>query len=250
MESTPKYAVTKGGQPCQSCIRKGDYCRRWISHNPKCLGFKRDGLQCGSYATGPSRYCRPDHDPSNQRSTDPSVLRLASSFHKKVKSVVLEYRNGKDAYTLSPVAHSEPHECDHVMELHVVLAPYDVVRLKPSGSNAKSQVQTLLYDLKNNFANETSNLNFTTKEINQFKFAMNKGFIDDYRYERDSLHQQGLFSYMPTGLTRKITRRIQKETWDSFDMGRDSIVYNFVDSFAKERYLEELQDVFTSMKLK
>ena len=264
--------ITKAGSPCRSYPLFGrDHCK-W--HGPFCQGTCRDGRHCGSLAKPEFDwlYCRVDHVPCNTRSTDPQVFRIGSLRNLR-SDAVLEWRDGKDAYTGDQIKSIKGKDLDHVVEIHVVRDAFDAI--PKHGMNFETNKKNLLEFAQSSAVNENFNLNFTSKDINQIKFRSFQAFQEDYR--KGTVEQaQGLFPYLegefhcseastagslnvndlflpikscnaePRKFSRKVSANIQREVKTSFD--------DVVSAFEEEQPLhghmkEKLDDIKTAMRL-
>ena len=147
--------TTNAGSRCKLQSVHG-YCK---FHFP-CQGLTRGGLACNAYVRGErygcSKYCRDDHDPANDRSTDTSLFRIENLCVER-NEAVNEYREGKDAYTDENIEHLPSKQCDHVFEIHLARDVYDKsIKDVPSASGmlVQEQIKTAI--------NAVENLNFTT----------------------------------------------------------------------------------------
>lgn len=245
--------ITKAGNPCRSYPLSGrDHCK-W--HGPICKGTCRNKKPCGSLAKPEFDwlYCRADHVPSNIRSTDPNVFRI-DSLRNLRGDAVLEWRDGKDAYTGDRIESIQGKELDHVVEIHVVRDAFDAI--PRHGTNFETNKKNLLEFAQKNVVNENFNLNFTGKDINFIKFKSFQAFQEDYR---DPTVQQaeGLFPYLknefhstnaehPKKFSRAVSANIQREVKKSFD----DVISAFEEEQPLHGYIKEkLNDIEDKMRL-
>jgi hypothetical protein len=222
--------TTKAGRRCQILSVHG-YCQY---HFP-CHGRTRGGVDCNAHVRGErfgrSHYCCDDHDPANDRSTDPSLFRMENLCVER-NIAVSEYRAGKDAYTDENIEDLPAKDCDHVFEIHWARDVYDKSIKHVGGSSilVREQIKKSI--------NAVENLNFTTPETNKIKFDAAYSFAQDYK--GGNVDQTGITHYLVADkrLTRKVTRNIKCELETSYhsfvdsverDAGEDRIVGEFLD---------------------
>ena len=184
--------TTKAGQQCRKKALDGrDRCHWHI----KCQGFRRNGVRCDARAEEELNYlyCREDHDPNNNRSTDTKKFRIDGLRHSK-HDAVLEWRNRKDAYTGRTLKSMKGTELDHVVELHIVRDAFDAI--PKHGMNFERNKNELMEFTRESVVNENSNLNFTSKGINEWKFKAFDKFQKDYRRDTGKQADEGLFPYL------------------------------------------------------
>lgn|SRR3989344_2128047 len=248
--------VKSKGRQCLLTAGSNGYCR---FHFPICAGFTRSGKKCNAQvrnaqarSTDASLYCRPDHDPTHIRSTDPSIFRVAN-LRSTRQNVVLEYRDGRDVYTdrvITPVG-LRSMELDHALELHLFRDVFDTTtKYIPEYTHDKSITGQLAETIKH-LANEKENLNFTSPAINQLKF--------DALYDYSTQYNAGnsmpsLVSFLnmdkPDGiqLSRKVTCHIQEEMLSGYDHLCSGMLHEVPLFESYEKNLHDL--VIVSMKLK
>ncbi|KAJ1545054.1 hypothetical protein HK096_006852 [Nowakowskiella sp. JEL0078] len=240
--------TTLANKPCKSSVQNSSgYCEH---HDPAnlCDGLKRDGQKCHAKKRPDSNYCRDDHNPKFDRSTNPEIFRV-KNLRKIRGKQVLQYRGGLDVYTLSDLESISPDETelDHVLEIQCIRDCYD--RIKPSGTNfAKAKNEAIVQISE--VINITKNLNFTSCEINKGKFEWMNGFLGDYKIGNSD--SNGFFSYIYLGgenlPSRKVTRRIQNEIVKSFEeVFGETQTY---DSSFMKNIENELFNMKVAMKLK
>ena len=248
---------------CTGTTKEGDQCKRNALTGHECChlhvicqGSKRDGDPCKAKAVKHLNYlyCREDHDPRNKRSTDPKDFRIDGLCHSK-RDAVLEYRDGKDAYTGHALEGIQGMDLDHTVELHIIRDAFDAI-LK-HGMNFEEKKRELLDFTKGSVVNEDSNLNFTSKPINEWKFKAFDKFQKDYRRGTGRQEEEGLFPYLQdeyklkvTNCKRKfersISKRIQKEVKTSYQ----NIIWAFEDEQPLHaEMMEKLYASLASMKL-
>ena len=216
--------TTKAGLQCQkNALRGRDFCHLHI----KCQGICRDGGRCNARAVKDLDYlyCREDHVPTNNQSSDPKMFRIDGLRHSK-RDAVLEWRGRKDAYTEHTLESIEGLELDHVVELHIVRDAYDAI--PKHGMDFEKNKKELMEFTRDSVVNEESNLNFTSKRINEWKFKAFYEFQKDYRSDTGKKAEEGLFPYLEDGynlktaggkkkrFSRNKSRRIQTEVKKSF----------------------------------
>jgi len=241
---------TRSGEPCKIYqeLNASGLCKHHSSGVlvVRCKGFTRSGEPCRRFCREDSEYCSEDHDPNRTRSTDPKVLRIDFLRFSK-EDAVKEYRNGKDAYTGKTFQSGL--ELDHTVELQLFTTCFDAV---VKGSSARGTPDLLSF-LKENVANEISNLNFTSHEINKYKFQAHFDYIADWR--NDMVDSNGFFKYlvesMPDRMSgkRMVTKNILVEIASSMDTAHD--VLSEQDHLPKgcSVMAEKIFDLKRSMKL-
>jgi hypothetical protein len=239
--------------PCKNAALDNCLQCKW---HIKCQGFTRTGALCRSRAIAELeyKYCRADHDPRLPTSTPTTEFRI-DDLKRTMKSVVCEYRGGKDAYTLQAIRTSTD-QLDHVVELHLLRDAYD--RTCQGQSTTRSQQEKhkrLLFDVRT-IANDKTNLNFTSASINNIKFEAYASFGN--AFATNAVHDDGILCYLLAArtdsghapLTRLTSRRIRAEIEASGNTILDALNEKSGDSRTlHDQYMDDIQQVLESMKL-
>jgi hypothetical protein len=250
--------TTKKARQCKNnALVNFDQCRCHVT----CRGVTRENKPCGSRAEKEFGYfyCRADHDPRLPTSTPTNLFRL-DDLKARMKTVVLEYRSDKDAYTLKAID-TTTDELDHVVELHLLRDAYDRIVRSTTTTKTRSQKEkqkVLLSDVRT-IANGKTNLNFTPAPINHVKFKAVDSFLKDYA-KTDATHEDGLFHYLVTArsdigvvappLTRSISHRIHAEIEASGNAILDALNGQCGDGKTwHDDYRADIEQVLKSMKL-
>ena len=197
-------------------------------------------------------YCRSSHLPGVPNT--PAREFRKGGLLRDCRDIVMEYRDGKDAYTKRSLTkkYMGDAKLDHVLEIHVVRDAFD--KVKKQGRNFLQRQQVLKDELKD-LVNEETNLNFTTSSINNMKYSAFKEFQEDYN--RGSVHKYkdaGLYGYLRTRshdstkirLSRDVSRRIRRETIYSYDFISDCLQE---EDGLQGDFVEYLHDNMVAMRL-
>jgi hypothetical protein len=210
---------------------------------PICQGLKRNGSPCRAQVRHPrcGKYCRDDHDPTLERSTDTADFRI-DGLRGERETAVLEFRDSMDIYTGMKVVDTVQAELDHSLELQCGRDCYD--RVEGRTACLKNKIKVGM--------NENVNLNFTSKEINYLKFRGVNSFCNDYKC--GTVSDEGLMFYLQNAhkddnkLSRRVTGAIAKEMVLSYD----GVVAGFEqENWDQSLFCDHFHDmVIVSMRLK
>jgi hypothetical protein len=236
--------ITLRGTECKfDALDSKDFCEWHDPDTPKC-GQTTRGKNKGPCRI-PATRCKFHSRPLG---TDPKIFRV-DCLRSDIESVVRVYREDFDKYRdkALPLTMKElGFELDHVVELHIIRDCYDKIQQQgTSFSNAKTN---LLGELRSK-VNHFSNLNFTTKDINQDKFKAMYEFQQLY-HSRQTIPEQGLFDLLVNDgkrLSRSNTKRIQCEIYNSWKAIEDRIEH---EQPLQEDFEEILNANMSAMKLK
>jgi hypothetical protein len=234
---------------CRNFALKGStFCGIHLPDSPYvCQGTTRDGRKCKARKAKKSDYCCKDHDPSNERSTDPSIFRIPDLRNDRM-SAVMEYRNNMDLFSQELIDMDKDADrvhLEHHVEMNLGRDAYD--SLRPTNMKLVD-AEKLRDNIKITF-NENFNLSFTDRTVNQKKTAAMQNFADDYKADKV---KGGLEYYVLESFhmaTRGKTANIIKEVTNSFDSIVDHMTNTHETSNTNTLYVEKLEDMMAAMKL-
>ena len=155
-------------------------------------------------------------------------FRIGNLCNDRAKAVLM-YRDNRDAYTAGAVtALGRRKQLDHVLELNVVRDAYDLIKPVGTGFQARNRA---LKQVLTTVANETENLNFTTRDINHIKTIGVQQFQHDYLHASGNV-DLGLVHYLREAtstesegqrLRRSVTAKIADEFVKSYNSIEDSL---------------------------
>jgi hypothetical protein len=211
---------TTAGKECKyDALDYKEYCEWHDPDTPKCGQLTRTGNPCKIPAT------RCNHHSRGPVGTDPKIFRI-DRLRTDVEPIVRVYRQDVDKYrneVLPRTMKGLYFELDHVVELHIIRDCYDSIRKHGTNfADAQGNLQKELRCKVNHF----TNLNFTTKDINRYKFKATDEFQKLY-LSNQSIPDQGLFDLLQESdgkrLSRQDTKRIQGEMYNSWKAIEDMI---------------------------
>ena len=237
------------GRKCENYAVKGSkLCHQ---HTPKssaiCAGYTRKGNKCKAYRKSGSLYCRPDHDPSQIRSTDTYVFRV-DGLRKEMEAKILFYRKEKDLFTDEPIDiwknPIQSYHLDHVVELNLGRDVYDKQK------NLKKLDSDMLRRGITHTFNQDFNLGLTLEQINLKKTSAMQKF--GQAYKMNDVHKDGISFYLTEAFhmaTRAKTSKIIEEVTTSFDLIRSHMTDNNPTTSVFTNYDEGLEDLMRSMRI-
>jgi len=239
------YIIAENGSKCQNIAIKGSiYCNLHMTNSTYvCEGLKMDGTKCRAFKRKGSRFCRPEHDPELERSTDTLEFREPNLRNISRLSSLLLNQNNRDCFTEEIIKTwknpgDEVH-IDHFFELNLARDLYDRIRNKHD--------PTELSDLKSNVKdviNKEFNLGLTDEKINQSKSAAIQNFANDYKSE--SVDKDGLKFYFrnaPKIRTRGLVSKIIDKVTTSVDLITDHLTNDLKDTSSKADYMLQLEEM-------
>ena len=243
-------AITKKGQRCRNNGVNDGLCKWHHPCTPKCGALTRSGRSC-QIPAGLCKFHKRD------LGTDPSLFRKYGLRNDMAVSV-RDYRNGVDAFTREKVEDLLPIfsvvnksvELDHVLECQVFRDNFD--RIKKQGVHFADRKKELEHALRTNVVNELTNLNFTTKKINEDKGNAIREFQNSFLDEKNET-AQGLAGFLlqecslPRVSARATTKHIQFEIYKSWEAVDDVLE---LDQPLQETFSDLLHKNIVAMKLK